>query len=163
MVNHDIPHGISSERVVTVMYFRLAAAETHVTHNDIVRIHPEGLPCYADSVSRSGLSGNGHIRSADNDGRFQLDDARHIEHNDTRPTGFASLTERSGATVIQIGHGNHLSATSAKGKHTSSFSSRECGDFCLRQIIRAGSPWYIRATFSCFFLNNRQCFCPSFV
>ena len=74
MVNHDIPHGISSERVVTVMYFRLAAAETHVTHNDIVRIHPEGLPCYADSVSRSGLSGNGHIRSADNDGRFQLDD-----------------------------------------------------------------------------------------
>ena len=163
MVNHDISNRVASERIVTMPYLCFAAAETHMAYHYIMRIYPKRLSGNTYPVTRSCLSCNSDIWSPDDNGRFQFNNTWNIEDNDTCSTCLTSLTERTGTTVIQISHGNHLTATTAETVHTSSFSTGESRNSCLRQIVWTGSPRNIRTTFSRFFLYNRQCFCPGFV
>ena len=71
MVNHDVAHGVATEGVLTVSDQRLAAAEAHVAHDDVVGLDLERLTGNDDTLAGSGLSGNGDIRSAHIDRRLQ--------------------------------------------------------------------------------------------
>ena len=41
VVNHDVTHGVATERVLTVRYQCLTTTETHVTDNDVVGVYLE--------------------------------------------------------------------------------------------------------------------------
>ena len=146
-----------------MMYLGFSPAKTHVTYYNIMRVHPERFACNANSVSRCSLTRNRHIRSTHDNRRFQTNDTGYIEHNDAGTSRFTSFAERSGTTVIQIRHRNHLSATAAETIHTTPFGTWKCRNLCLWQIIGTRSPRYIRATLFGFFFNNRKGFCPSLV
>ena len=114
---------ITSERVVTVPYLGFSATETHVAYHYVVRVYPKRFSGNTDTVAGSGLSCDGHVWRTDNNRRFQTDDTCHIKYDNTCTTRFAGFTERTGSTVVQVGHGNHFSATTAETVHSSAFRS----------------------------------------
>ena len=154
VVNHNVPYRITPERVITMIYIGLSTTETHMTHYNIMSLHPKRFTGYTNTVTRCCLSGNSNIRSANNDRSFQFNNPCHIEYNDTGTTCFASLTKRSGTCIIQIGYSDNLTTTSSKRIHTSSFSTWESGNFCLRQIVRTACPRHVRTTVLSFFHHN---------
>ena len=131
MVNHDVAHGVATERVLAVGHLRLAATEAHVAHDDVVRIHLERLASNDDAVAGSRLSGYSNIRSAHVDGRLQTDDTADVEHHDAGTTLLAGPAERARTVVVQVGHGEHLATTSAEGEHTTALSTGECRNLSL--------------------------------
>ena len=68
VVNHDVSNGVAAEGVLAVGDQRLAAAEAHVAHDDVVGVDLERLTSDDDAVAGCRLSGNGDIGSADVDG-----------------------------------------------------------------------------------------------
>ncbi|OPZ92881.1 MAG: hypothetical protein BWY72_02501 [Bacteroidetes bacterium ADurb.Bin416] len=65
MVKHDVADGIASEAVVTAPYPGLTTAKTHVTHNDIVCIHPKAFTGYTDTITGSRLTGYCNVGGSD--------------------------------------------------------------------------------------------------
>ena len=160
MVNHDITYGITAKRIFTVPNQCLSTTETHVTNDYVVRIYLERLTCDNHTITRSCLSSNRNIWCTNIDGRFQTNNTRYVEHNDTCATLFTSPTERTWTIVIEIGNGQHLSATTAKGKHTPTLCTRESRYLCLTQIIRTSSPRHVWPTCLSFFYHYRKRCCP---
>ena len=145
------------------MNLRFTTTETHMTYHYIVSVNPERFSGNTYTVTWGCLSGYRYVWSTDNNGRFQSNDPSHIKYNDTCTTGFASFTERAQAAIIQISYCNYLAATATGSEHSPTLSPGKSGNTGLRKIIRTGTPLDIRTPFSGFFLNDRQCFRPSFI
>ena len=155
MVNHDITNRITTKGIITTGNFGFSTTKTHVTYYNIVCIYPKRFSGNTHPITRSCLPGNSNIRSTNYNRCFQTDNTCYIKNNDTSSTHFTSFAERARSTIIQIGYSNYLTTTTTITKHTASFCTRKCRDFSLRQIVRTGSPRYIRTSFFGFFLDNR--------
>ena len=161
VVNHDVTYRITTERILTIPYMGITTAETHVANDDIMGINLERFTRNHHALTRSCLSGDGDIRSTDNDWSLQYNISRYIEDNDAGTTLFASPTERTRTSIIEIGHSQHLAATATEGKHTATLSTWECRNLSLAQIVWTGSPWHIRTSCHCLLFYNRESHSPS--
>ena len=93
VVYHDIPDCISAYRIITKGNILCTTTETHMTDNNIVCINQKRLSCHTYAVSRSRLSGNGHIRCTYTDRTLEMYYARYIENDNTCPPRFTSFTD----------------------------------------------------------------------
>ncbi len=112
-----------------------AFSQSHKAH-DALRTNAKRIVTKADAVCRSSLAGYGYILIGASEAFLQFDDARHIEHDGSRPGKFGySVAERAGFFVIsKSGDMIHLTAASACGKASVSLGIGEC------QLARTESP-----------------------
>src|SRR5262249_54150746 len=71
---------------------------------------------------------------------LQMNDARHVEDNNTRPGGFATFAESSRAAVSEIRHDINSSTATAKREFPCAFRARERRHFRLWKIVRLARP-----------------------
>ena len=81
-----------------------------------------------NTVARSCLARNSHIRFIDRDGLCQGNDTRDIEHYGTRTGNHLQCPAQRtlGTIILQAGHMNSLSTTSTEGIAAITLSTREC-------------------------------------
>ena len=161
VVNHDVTNRITAERILTIPYMGITTAETHVANDDIMGINLERFTRNHHALTWSSLSGDGDIRSTDDDWSLQYNISRYVEDDDAGTTLFASPTEGTRTSIIEIGHSQDLATTATEGKHTATLSTWECRNLSLTQIVWAGSPWHVRASCHCLLFYDRESHCPS--
>ena len=160
VVDHDVAHGVATKRVLAVPRHRLATAETHVADDYVVRIDLERLTGDADTITRSRLTGNCNIRCANDDGRLQADDTRHVEDDDAGATLLTGPAERALAAVVEVRDGQYLTAATALRVHTTTLGTREGGNLGLHQVVGTVCPGHIGTTLKGLLLDDRQGLLP---
>ena len=91
MVNDDVAHRAAGQPALPLENARIAATETHVPDNHIVRVVHHALTRDADAITRRTLSRHRHIRRLNVNRHLQVDDTRHIEHHRARTRRFQRL------------------------------------------------------------------------
>ena len=125
MVHDDIVAFVKRKRTLLGIDTR-TATHTEVADNDIRALrsyHTSAID--SDTLARSCLPGNGDIAGYGNVLARDVDDAADIKNDEA--VGLAHrFGQRTGTGRIQVGHMNHLSATSARGISPKSFGSWKC-------------------------------------
>ena len=111
VIDNNITHTVTSQSIIP---------EEHILRPRRKRIWRIIISCVSNGKRlllhkphpRSCLTCNSDIRSTDVYRGFQPDNARNIEHNNTRTTGLTCLTQCSGPTVGQRIDHNYFSSTS---------------------------------------------------
>ena len=136
VVYHDIPDCISAYRIITKGNILCTTTETHMTDNNIVCINQKRLSCHTYAVSRSRLSGNGHIRCTYTDRTLEMYYARYIENDNTCPPRFTSFTECSGTGIFERCDYDYFPSTTTGSIHSPSLRTGKSGDITFYQIFR---------------------------
>jgi len=100
MIEDDIAYGIAAQCIVAVIDVGRASAEAHMANDNVVGVDFEGFAGNADAVARRALSGYGQVRSPNVYGRFQMNNAGHVEYNDAGSALFTGPTKRAFARVV---------------------------------------------------------------
>ena len=79
-------------------------SDPQIANDDIVGIDAE-IPFDRDSISGSGLSGDGDVIVPDS--HISIDCSRHLEDDDSRPLGITCRLKAARSRGVQIGHRNH--------------------------------------------------------
>ena len=158
-----LPIGIAADGIVAVADPRLAAAETHVADDDVVRFEFDRVAGDADAVARGGAAGDGDVRRADADAVLELDDAGDIEDDDARSAGFERFAEAARAAVVEIGDDEHLAAAPAEAVHAAALRAGEGGNRRLRQILGLRGPRDVRLALRGPSFDRRLGLLPDFI
>ena len=104
MVNHPILFVEPSEcipAVSTVLsYILVAESESHVSHDDIIRLNRHWIVSHADTVARGSLSCYRHIANRQVESRFQMNCPRYIKHYSLDTFLRASPSQCSSTTIV---------------------------------------------------------------
>ena len=93
----------------------VAHAAAQEADDDIVGFDHQRIVLQANAVAGGCLPGNGHVAFLYLQVALQLDDARHVEHDDARPALLHPGTQRARAAVVQVGHVVDLASAAAGG------------------------------------------------
>ena len=104
---------VASPDGVVLGRFLVAHSEADEADDDVVGADIGRIVLEADAVAGSRLARNGHIAILDAELRLQFDSARHVEDYDAGAACRQSLSQRTGAAVVQIGHVDNFSTSTA--------------------------------------------------
>ena len=91
MVQDNVSDTIASQCIITPRDIRHTSAEPHKAYDDVMGVNQERLAGNTDTVARSCLPCNGHIRCFDNNRFLQFDYPSYIENDNTRTASFTSF------------------------------------------------------------------------
>src|ERR1700754_2505843 len=160
MVDNDISHRIAAQRIVTTSDIGLPAAETHITDDDIMRVHPKRFPCYTDPVTGSRLTFDADIGSPDDDRAMQVNDTGHIEDHYPRPALLAGPAQRTGTRVPETRDHIYFPTMTTIAMRTPAFRTGECQYRGLWQVRRPPGPGNIRLAMFGVVIYNWKSYLP---
>ena len=120
VIQNDVLSVSSADRVTLVV-----RSDPEIPNDDIIGVDAE-IAFDRDSISRSGLSGDGDVILLDP--HISIDRARHLEDDDSRPLGIASRLKAARSGGVEIGHRDHLAAATACSLGAVAFRAGKGGD-----------------------------------
>ena len=114
MIDHYVSDWVSSKGIIAIGRIHRPATESHVTNDDVMRLKLDSITSDANTIPWSRAASDRNIGRANSYSVLELDDARDIKDNGSRPGCFACLAKTSYSVIVQIRNDNHSPHSTAK-------------------------------------------------